>query len=110
MTKQGLGNFSRSIQNGFSKRYICRVSPLYLRIISEYLPLRTGLAVAALHRGNTIDIASEPKWLHCALKRSREHKDRKFLEVLSGLDSYISSDLLLGQLKYTQLVREAAAK
>ena len=83
---------------------------MYLRIISEYLPLRTGLVVAALHRGNTIDIASEPKWLHCALKRSREHKDRNFLEVFIGLDSYISSDLSLGHLKYTQLAREAAAK
>ena len=42
------------------------------------LPLCTGLGVAALQRGNRVDIASEPTWPHSALEPSRENKDQKF--------------------------------
>ena len=47
----------------------------YFRLFA-CLPLRTGLGVAALQRGNRVDIASEPIWPHCALELSRENKDQ----------------------------------
>ena len=62
------------------------INIFYFRL-SACLPLCTGLGVAALQRGNRVDIASEPTWPHSALEPSRENKDQKFSGFSVNLDN-----------------------
>ena len=74
------------------------------------MPLRTGLGVAALQRGNRVDIASEPIWPHCALELSRENKDQTLSGVSRRLDGHPADLPVPGHSELALLATKVAAR